>query len=591
MTLKHARSKSMGSTIKTTLMAAMIGMTGAMAHSQDCPNPEGGDCYTETPGIGGCSDSACCITVCDFDSYCCDTEWDDTCVANAKELCGGGGGGGGGGTTGPCKPVPAIVGDNPVDTLGSTSNLDLTGFCVPGPFGDALIYNTMYFNFTPDETDTYTMSTCNQANFDTRLAVLTEACDESTVLVCLDDTDGCAGFTTTIEVDLMAGEEYTISVGGYSAVDYGTGTLTITLGSGGGGGGCEGYTNNCDSPEVLPAVGDYEFETTCAFLAGDRNLDMTGFCDPGTFGDDVDYNNYYFTFTPANTDIHVISTCNQASYDTRLAVLTDGCDPSSVIACLDDTDGCEGFTTTIAVELEAGVEYTIAVGGYAAGTYGTGTLTVWEGTDDCGGGGGGGNCDDYTNNCDNPQVVPGIGDYEIDTSCAFELGDRNLDLTGFCDPGEFGDDVDYNNYYLAFTAGSTGTYEISTCNQADYDTRLAVLLDGCDPSSVVGCLDDTEVCEGFTAQLFVELEAGTEYVIAVGGYAVGTFGTGIVSIIGDEDPPAECIGDLNMDGQVDGGDLFILLGDWDGIGGDLNGDFTTDGADLNILLGAWGLCP
>ena len=140
----------------------------------------------------------------------------------------------------------------------------------------------MYFNFTPDETDTYTMTTCNQADFDTRLAVLTEACDESTVLVCLDDTDGCAGFTTTIEVDLMAGEEYTISVGGYSAVDFGTGTLTISQGSGGGGGGggCEGYTNNCDSPEVLAAVGDYEFDTTCAFLEGDRNLDLTGFCDP-----------------------------------------------------------------------------------------------------------------------------------------------------------------------------------------------------------------------------------------------------------------------------------------------------------------------
>ena len=587
----------MRSTMKTTLMAAMIGMTGAMAHSQDCPNPEGGDCYTETPGIGGCSDSDCCTAVCDFDSYCCDTEWDDTCVANANELCdgGGGGGGGGGGTTGPCEPVPAILGDNDVNTLDSISNLDLTGYCDPGPFGDDLIYNTMYFNFTPDETDTYTMSTCNQADFDTRLAVLTEACDESTVLVCLDDTDGCAGFTTTIEVDLMAGEEYTISVGGYSAFDLGTGILTISQGSGGGGGGCEGYTNDCDSPEVLTAVGDYEFDTTCAFAEGDRNLDLTGFCDPGEFGDDIDYNNYYFSFTPANTDIHVITTCNQANYDTRLAVLADGCDPSSVIACLDDTDGCEGFTTTIAVELEAGVEYSIAVGGYAAGSYGVGTLTICEGADDCaGGGGGGGECDDYTNDCTNPELISGAGDYEFDTTCALAAGNRNFDTTGVCDPGEFGDDVCYNTYYFQFTAATDGNYEFTTCNQADYDTRL-VIASTCDPSTTVACNDDGTddagvACAGFTSRIQTSLSAGT-YIVGVGGYAVGTSGTGILTVIGDAEPPVECIGDFNDDGQIDGADLIILLGDWGGPGGDLDGNGTTDGEDLLLLLSGWGPCP
>ena len=122
----------MQSTTRMTLMAAMLGATGAMVQAQECPNPEGGDCYTETPGIGGCSDGECCTTVCEFDAFCCDIEWDVTCVTAANDLCGGGGGGGGGGgTTGPCEPVPAILGDNPVDTLGSTSNLDLTGFCDP----------------------------------------------------------------------------------------------------------------------------------------------------------------------------------------------------------------------------------------------------------------------------------------------------------------------------------------------------------------------------------------------------------------------------------------------------------------------------
>jgi len=54
-------------------------------------------------------------------------------------------------------------------------------------------------------------------------------------------------------------------------------------------------------------------------------------------------------------------------------------------------------------------------------------------------------------------------------------------------------------------------------------------------------------------------------------------------------PP--CPADLNDDGVVDGTDLTIMLGAWDGRGpADLNGDGVVNGADLTILLGAWGDC-
>lgn len=46
--------------------------------------------------------------------------------------------------------------------------------------------------------------------------------------------------------------------------------------------------------------------------------------------------------------------------------------------------------------------------------------------------------------------------------------------------------------------------------------------------------------------------------------------------------------DLNSDGTVDGADLAILLGQWNGVGtGDLDGSGVVDGADLGMLLGAW----
>jgi len=53
-------------------------------------------------------------------------------------------------------------------------------------------------------------------------------------------------------------------------------------------------------------------------------------------------------------------------------------------------------------------------------------------------------------------------------------------------------------------------------------------------------------------------------------------------------------GDLTDDGEVDGGDLGILLGAWgpcapgDPCPADLNTDDFVDGADLGQLLGNWG---
>lgn len=57
-------------------------------------------------------------------------------------------------------------------------------------------------------------------------------------------------------------------------------------------------------------------------------------------------------------------------------------------------------------------------------------------------------------------------------------------------------------------------------------------------------------------------------------------------------PPPPCPGDLDHDGNVDGGDLGLMLGSWNVAGpADLNGNGFVDGGDLGLLLGAWGPCP
>jgi glucose/arabinose dehydrogenase len=51
-----------------------------------------------------------------------------------------------------------------------------------------------------------------------------------------------------------------------------------------------------------------------------------------------------------------------------------------------------------------------------------------------------------------------------------------------------------------------------------------------------------------------------------------------------------CPADLNRDGIVNGGDIIILLGNWNTPDSDINGDDLTDGQDLTIMLGSWGAC-
>ncbi len=49
-----------------------------------CPRSDH-DCYTS--GGPGCTDLACCMTVCQFDPFCCETQWDGVCVDATLAFC------------------------------------------------------------------------------------------------------------------------------------------------------------------------------------------------------------------------------------------------------------------------------------------------------------------------------------------------------------------------------------------------------------------------------------------------------------------------------------------------------------------------
>ncbi|MFM2163816.1 MAG: hypothetical protein RL325_253 [Planctomycetota bacterium] len=401
-----------------------------------------------------------------------------------------------------CATAPAaVVGANAFDTTASTVSL-----AMPAGAGCAAahtIYKATFFTFTAEATGSYQFSLCGGSTWDTRIGILNTCDPAGGVLGCNDDSCGLQSFATAA---LTAGSTYKIVIGGFGAANGGTGSLTITAPGGGGGGGGGG----CSNPTVLN-IGDNAFTTTPTGTI----VDMTGFCQM-QFTQQI-YNTNFFSFTPTETGSYRFSTCNTASFDTKIAVMNT-CDPAGgVIACNDDGAGCTGFTSLIGnAALTAGQTYIVALGGYAATTAtGTGTLSVT-----LNGGGGGAGC---------KSAAAAIeGDNPFSTAGQTEV----LDLTGFCDPGPFGDDAIYNTIYFRFTPTVTAAYTVSTCNLAPFDTRLAV-MNTCSPvNGVLACNDDgPDSCANFSSRIdAVELEAGVEYFIAVGGYSATDAGAGTLSI-------------------------------------------------------------
>ena len=164
-----------------------------------------------------------------------------------------------------------------------------------------------------------------------------------------------------------------------------------------------------------------------------------------------------------------------------------------------------------------------------------------------------------------------LGENDFDTTGAA----GTFDLTGECDPGDFGDDTIQSPVYHLFYAPRSGTYTFSTCNQTALDTRIAISSYGPTPDRVIACGDESPGCNGYTTKVTVELLANQNYTVVLGSTFAET-GSGTISI--------DLLGDLNRDGDVNGADLGVLLGAWGTDGADLDGDGTTDGSDFGILL-------
>jgi hypothetical protein len=184
-----------------------------------------GSCTLEhvTPG---CSITACCGEVCAIDPFCCTQNWDITCAdtANGMAQC----------LAPPdnddCSDAfPLVAGTTPLSNDSATS--DGPGLPVECDEGNGLGFGAdVWFDYTASDCGMISVSTCNTADFDTRMSVYS-GCDCPTsndrLIGCNDDVLDCDLFTGTLEFAVEAGECYKIRVGGFNGVS-GTGTLEVT---------------------------------------------------------------------------------------------------------------------------------------------------------------------------------------------------------------------------------------------------------------------------------------------------------------------------------------------------------------------------
>ena len=170
------------------------------------------------------------------------------------------------------------------------------------------------------------------------------------------------------------------------------------------------------------------------------------------------------------------------------------------------------------------------------------------------------------------------------------IGATTDGLPVFCEGGDGSVTFDNDTWFL-YTPTCTAEVTFSTCNAADFDTRLAVYFEGaCPPSSPLACSDDAAEC-GVTSEVTVFVTPVINYLVRVGATSGGGTGTLTISCPATATP---CPWDLDASGDVGINDFLDLLAQW---GTDPGGppDFDGDG-DVGIndfleLLANWGPCP
>ena len=118
--------------------------------------------------------------------------------------------------------IPLVVGTpTAFDTFAATVSAPAWP-CAAGGGPD------LWFSYTTTSSDNVTVSTCDNATYDTAIEIFSGDCGNLVPVTCNDDGAGCTGFTSiATAAGLTAGTNLLIRVGGWNG-SAGSGTVTLT---------------------------------------------------------------------------------------------------------------------------------------------------------------------------------------------------------------------------------------------------------------------------------------------------------------------------------------------------------------------------
>ncbi len=214
------------------------GLGGAQARGKFCQDittcppvkclSRTGSCFAVHPTTG-CDNAFCCQKVCDpvtGDPFCCDTEWDASCVQDATTKC-----------ERPlendhCPSAESIAGTGTFSFNNSTATTDGPIHLACGTLGgDEQISRDVWFCWTSPCTQKVIAGTCGLTQVDTKIAVYSGcACPPADANLLDCDDDRCSPLQSMAVFNAAAGQQYLIRVGSYPGVPGGAGSLSLACG-------------------------------------------------------------------------------------------------------------------------------------------------------------------------------------------------------------------------------------------------------------------------------------------------------------------------------------------------------------------------
>ena len=265
--------------------------------------------------------------------------------------------------------IEIYLGTTSFSTIDASTDGQSHSECVVASDGGQTFYD-IWYTFTAGCSGTLVLSTCNLVDYDSDLVVyLGDDCSNLELLGCNDDGNGCAGYSSYLEIPVYIGDRLTIRVGSYNYTTIpGSGDLILDI--------VDSSGNSIDCPANDACVdaidiseGDTYFTTFDATTDGDSHASCSG--------DGQTYHDIWYNYLAPTSGTLTISTCGQANYDTDLVVYEgSNCSSLTLVGCNDDTDGCDLYTSYLEIPVLAGSNYVIRVGGWLSGSSGSGVLTL-----------------------------------------------------------------------------------------------------------------------------------------------------------------------------------------------------------------------